>query len=225
MSEAKISKSTQFSKAIADSIGDMLSSQNYPRRSAFDPYEMTDCPKRLLYKRNGDQPEKNYPTNKDSIDETLRIEKWRHFLSRSEGIRIAESEFKVADSQTNLVSNINFIVEYKDELAVVKVMTIEEDTFEKIRKDGHALRKDVVGLTLEMWLSEIPKGLLIYEDCHKGFMALEISPLQQVITVVKNKCSLVADRSMSGMEIQRPYPKKDKECSLCEFENKCWGTN
>lgn len=191
-------------------------------REVFNSAYLTECDRRILYRSRGEKTEDKLPIGIDD-GESLK-NKWSNFFEKSIKINMIRKAFLVADCNYNIAGDIDNVVKIGDVFFVVMIKDLPSKDFN--RAENKAFRKDVVETMINMWLSEIQNGILIYEDRNTGiFSVYHIVPYVQIIEACKKKCLKMVAFKMKGGLPERPYKNNDeKECAMCEFKKVCWET-
>ena len=139
-------------------------------------------------------------------------------------LEIVQQKVLAYDANYGITDVIDCVVRYKDNLMVVNIQPVSNDEFLAVQKKG-ALRRHVVEIMIQMWLTEIQGGILIYENRdNNDFVMFHVKEYGPVIESVKKKCRLMVGYKVKGSLPDRPYQYKNRgeECRECEFVGECW---
>lgn len=196
-------------------------SWEYPL-SIFDPSHLTECPRRIIYRANGNPPEKpiSYLVFHSEI---FTKKKWIEFLSKFQSVHISGKNIVAADCHYNISGNVDAVLNIRDVNYVTKIQPVCNSNFSQIKKEG-ASKRHVVELIVYIWLTELNDGLLLYENQDSNeYMIFHIKFYEPVIKSVTKKCLELIENKIQGVIPSRPYKTRDSvECSECEFTNRCW---
>jgi len=190
-------------------------------REVFNSAYLTECDRRILYRARGEQALKHSEFSIiDGRDSTKN--KWSTFFSKSLKINLLEKDLLVADCNYNITGIIDSVIKIGNAVFVVMIKDLSSKEFSRVEK--RAFRKDIVETMINMWLSEIQNGILLYENRDTGvFSAYHIIPYVQIIEACKNKCLKMVGLKIKGGLPEKPYKNnEEKECQMCEFQTKCW---
>jgi len=192
-------------------------------RSIFCPSSMTECDRRLMYRvydLKSDIPSHcfKYESTQVSIKD-----RWLHYFDVFRGIKILEENYRVADGYLNMNGIIDAVISFDDSPVAAKIYGLDNTNFEKIKEKG-AFKKHVVDMILNLWMSDINDGILIYENKNnQDYVVLHVTPYQPIVESMKKKCLDLLQYKMQGLIPQRCYDNNDsKECKVCEYKTKCW---
>ncbi|MFA5314043.1 MAG: hypothetical protein WC375_12145 [Methanomassiliicoccales archaeon] len=187
----------------------------------FTPEHIAECPRRIIYRSLGQQSESSISYLEFSQTERLR-EKWTDFMGRCRGIKVIDKNVVVADWERNLYGSVDVIIKYVDDIYVVQVCGVQTSEIEKIRANG-AIKNDVLATMLKLWMIEKKNGFLLYDDQQGNFCIFQIKYSTPIINSVIKKCNTLLQFKLNGGIPARPYnDKMAKECTKCEYQNKCW---
>jgi CRISPR/Cas system-associated exonuclease Cas4 (RecB family) len=189
--------------------------------SSFDPSELTQCPRRLLYKVNG---EYEGCLKGEDRKRNFTVSKWLDAIKKCRKMRLMKERACVSDCNYNIVGYLDAVVEVSDRLAAVKVQGVSHSDFKDIQRKG-AKRKQVVEVMAYIWMTEINDGLLIYEDeTNDEFTVFHIVHYEPIVQSIQRKCLTMLKYQQEGRLPSRPYKTNDGgECKSCEFNRSCWG--
>jgi len=192
-----------------------------PIDGSFDPSRITECSRRLSYRAAGVASSFSDSYLNDQTDEAIKT-KWISILEICPSVKVMEAHLVVADSKFNITGNIDAVIEL-DDIYVTLIKPVSDCDFGNVVENG-AFKKDVIEAVLYLWLSEIKNGMLIYDNKNNGgHLVFHVEPYAPIINSVKAKCSDLVQHKLMGQLPKRPYKNKNsKECSICEFRDKCW---
>ena len=217
-------KQDSCSKMVVSLIQDDMEKRSREHfSSVFDPLEITECPRRLIYRSLRHDQDFPYFDYVNFSTQSFVAQKWIDYFDKSKKIVLKASKYYVSDCKFNIGGLVDAVISVKDEIIVVKIRSVNDEDFQKIQKKG-ALKKDVIASIVQLWLMEIEDGLLIYEN--KNDQRYEIFHVEQhkpILESVKQKCMSLYKNLAIGQVPCRPYKTKNsKECGLCEFQTSCW---
>ena len=194
----------------------------------FNPCEITQCDRRILFRTKG------YPeefTVKQKVDGWLQQQthnackdKWLNFFSYSIKANTIERDVTRADINYNLYGVLDAVMKIGDLPIVLMIKPVYDRIFQKVVAEG-AIRKHVVEQMVKMWLAEIPHGLILYDNLETGAYTLfHVTPFKPLLEAIRKKCTKLNLVRLKGGLAQRAYKAKALECSVCEFNKRCWET-
>lgn len=198
---------------------------NWVISTGFKPSDATQCPRRLVYRAFGNNPDQNSGVSYlDKTNDNFLRAKWVEILGRCRKIKVLEESATVSDGNFNITDIIDFVANIDGIINAVKIYGVDNKDFLKIQKDG-AFKKHVIELMIQIWLLEIKDGLLIYENKNdQSYTMFHIEPYQPIISSVKKKYLGLMEHKIQGTLPEKPYKTKtSKECERCEFIKTCWG--
>ena len=189
--------------------------------SVFDPSHLTECPRRIIYRAQGCNPESFSYLN--TMGELFARKKWLEYLGKCKSIKVVDKNIVAADCHYNISGNVDAVLNIGDCNYVAKIQPVNNSDFKQIEEKG-AIKKHVVELIVYMWLTELRDGLLLYENQNTyKYTVFHVKPYAPVIKSVIKKCSGLMESKIQGVIPVRPYKTKDaNECKVCEFSKKCW---
>jgi hypothetical protein len=193
----------------------------YPT-SSFDPSRVTDCPRRMIYRVNGNKQD-FFDTYMDSISVSMAKTRWLDFFDKCKFIRKVERNLTIADCHYNISGCIDATLKIDNIIYITKIQSVNDFDFSQIKSKG-AFKKHVIEVVVYLWLAEKKDGLLFYENKNTHeHLTFHVSPYQSIIKSVTEKCTNLIDCKMKGIIPKRPYKTKDgNECSKCEYRKTCW---
>jgi len=208
----------KFSKSLKDNVEKLFQKgYNDICHGVVSSSDITKCDRRMYYTIMGiDNP----VSLSESMHHTYMIQKWSDILSRDKSFKLVEKEFVVADHNHNITSKIDIIGRIEDLPVVVMIKEVTDETFQS----NQTKRQHVIEVMVQMWLSEINDGFLIYESIiSKRHNVFHILPNVSVLNAVKNKLLNLRDCKIIGTPPERKYEAADaNECQQCCFTEKCW---
>lgn len=219
--EFKFVKQDAFTELLEKRIKE-INDKTRISNSVFSSLEITECPRKLVYKSMGIESTNN-PSNLHMITQELIENKWRDLFFHCKDMgNIIDIDLRPADCHYNLCGKITAVLHMNDVFVVVKVHGVNNELFSKIKKRG-AIKKHIIDLLVNMWLMEESHGLLIYENTDNlNYKSFHILPYKPVIDSVRKKCLEMLDHKIQGDFPKRPY--KDfgsQECTACGFLKRC----
>jgi len=216
-------KKDEWTKDIHGLIKDEIKRRNFVKNNeVYNPTQITECPRRIIYRARGTKVDQNYSYQQDVIREYTK-NKWVDFLDSFSGIKVVARDVVTADCNYNLNGKIDAILKIKDCIFVLLVKVLSEDEYSKVNEEG-SIKRHVIELMLLMWLSEVKNGLLLYENKNtQDYNIFHILPYKSIITSAKNKCLQLFGNQIKGTIPLRPYKEKNnRECIVCEYQTICW---
>jgi len=195
-----------FNKGYNDISNEVIMSSN-----------ITRCDRRIYYELIGVETS---GSKFEELHKTYLIKKWVDILLKTKTFEIINSNVMVADHNYNIVSEIDVIGKFSGAPVVIMIKEVEESTF----LNNSTKRLHVVEIMVQMWLSEINDGFLIYENIlTKRHNVFHILPNVSVLNAVKQKMIILRDCKVIGKLPERKYETPDSnECKECCFTDKCW---
>lgn len=195
-----------FNKGYNDISNEVVMSSN-----------ITRCDRRICYELIGVETSGN---KFKELHKTYLIKKWVDILLRTKTFEIINSNTIVADHNYNIISEIDVIGKFSGVPVVIMIKEVEENTF----LNNSTKRSHVVEIMVQMWLSEINDGFLIYENIlTKRHNVFHILPNVSVLNAVKQKMIILRDCKIMGKLPERKYETPDSnECKECCFTDECW---
>jgi len=184
---------------------------------AIDSSEVTRCDRRMYYSMIDF---KNVGSRSKAVHESYIVSKWCDILQQGRTVDILDKKFLVADSNFNVCSVIDIVGRMLETPIVIKIKEInDEDYSSKVAKRPH-----VIEVMVQMWLSEINDGFLIYENSlTKEYNVFHILPNASVLNAVKSKLLKLIDSKNMGILPERKYETSSaNECKECVFLGRCW---
>jgi len=183
--------------------------------STFNPKNITECPRRIIYRSTAVKPNKP-KTNRDEIDLS-------RFMLVGTSMKILNSGLFVSDCNYNLVGKLDYVIQICEESVATKIYVVDDETFRSILKKG-AIRKNVVEVMVYMWLVELNNGLMVYVNKNTNkITSFHIKPYKPIIKSVITKCKNLLEHEFKGTVPDKPYKTRmSNECRQCEFEIECW---
>jgi len=182
----------------------------------FNVMHLTECPRRIMYRAN--QKEKLLV----DLQSKYYKMKWLDIISNSKGIKVIDKNILAADSEYNLVGNVDAIIACGKYVSVIMFDAIDEKSDSAFEHGG--LRRQIVSLMASMWLTEVDNGVLICENKNNNdYFLSHVTIHNSIINSVKTKCrKLMEDKILQQLPV-RPYERNDSdECNGCEYKSKCW---
>ena len=212
----------EVSKPLEESINDLRYCALPVTDSSFHPSQITECPRRLIYRVNGDADKMHIGDGlyQSIQDETFK-NKWITLLEKVKFVKVLHKNAIASDCNYNLFSKVDAVINIKGDIFAVKaIKTCGLDEMEEIRNKG-AMKKHVIEMVLYIWLLEVDGGILIYDSDYEHCM-FHIKPYKPIVESVIEKCRKLCDFKLAGQIPNRPYKSKAKECSDCEYRCVCW---
>lgn len=213
----------ELASSLEKSIQDLKNNSQFYPDSSFHPSQITECPRRIIYRVRGDLKDGTSLFN--SIDSEHFKNKWISILEKIKFVKVLHKDVIASDCNYNLYEKVDSVINIGGDIFAVNAISVNNDDMVKIIKNG-AIKKHVVAMAVYVWLLEINGGFLIYENEKKDFYIFHIKPYKPIIDSVIDKCNKLCDFKLKGKIPNRPYETKAKECTCdCEFETLCWGNN
>jgi len=220
-SEIKFVCRDEVSKPLEESINDLRYCSLPVPDSSFHPSQITECPRRLIYRVNGAADKIVGENIYQSIQDETFKNKWITLLEKVKFVKVLHKNAIASDCNYNLFSKVDAVINIKGDIFAVKAIhTCGLDEMEEIRNKG-AMKKHVIEMVLYIWLLEVDGGILIY-DSDYGHCMFHIKPYKPIVESVIEKCRKLCDFKLAGQIPNRPYKSKAKECSDCEYRCICW---
>jgi hypothetical protein len=164
--------------------------------STFDPFRLTECPRRLVYRITGVNCSIS-TLYMDYQNELAMKEKWFRIFTDCKKIKFLEKDAVVADAKYNITGKINAVISFDDDIYITQIKSVCDEDLKNIKQKG-ALKKG-------------------------GYLIFHIEPYQPIIKSVKSKCLEMMRHKMEGSLPERPYKNcSSNECNICEFLHLCW---
>jgi len=221
VSDLKFVCRDETSKSMEELVSDLKSiSPDFPIDSSFFPSQITECPRRIIYRVRG-----TTYISKESIFKCVKKEsfknKWISLLEKSKSIKVLHKDVIASDCNYNLYSKADCVINLKGDILAVKSIQVTKDEFNQVYKKG-AMKKHVIEMVVYIWLLEVDSGLIIYESEEEDFYIFHIKPYKSIINSVIDKCTKLCDFKLKGQIPNRPYKLESKECEVCEYKSLCW---
>lgn len=191
--------------------------------STFNPSNMTECPRRMVYRAMGTKEEPIRYSYLEFNNHAFIKKKWLVCIKNCRTVKVLEENLVAADCNYNITGNVDAVINVNGIVAVLKICPVTNEDFCKIITRG-ALKKHVVAIMIDMWLTELNDGILFYEnqDTNK-YLVFHTKPYRPIIKSVQRKCLELENHRINGSMPVKPYKKENSsECSQCEFFKKCW---
>lgn len=220
MKDLKFVTKDDLSKTFETMLESERASLNKPEfRSVFNTSEITECPRRIVYKSL--EPNFSFPYTTPIYIK----KKWTDLLSKCKHLQQIDVCNIASDCNYNLWSTVDSFLNVDGTIVVLKVQPVSAKDFTKVQQEG-AIKKHVVDLMIQVWMAEKEDGILVYENRESldEYIALHVKPYRPIIESVKKKALQMLDHKVKGTIPKRPYENKSaNECGGCEFQTKCWG--
>ena len=217
-----VKKGDDVCKFIESFLDREKNARNIIYGSGIDPEEITQCPRRLIYKTQNTKP-KNFNTR--WITELKTKEKWIEYLRTArEGILVIESELPLSDCNFGIEGKIDVVASiFKDRKYVIQIHALSNKDFLTVQNKG-VIKKHVMAMQIYLWQTELDDGLLIYENKNnQNYQVFHIEKYLPIIGSIKDKLSRLRKSKLIDNLPSRPYESSAaKECSNCEFIKECW---
>ena len=203
-------------------VGKLLNEANDKRekvlRTTFDPLEITECDRRLIYRIMGEQEKK---TNLELICKDFLKKKWVEYFKKI-NIKVIEKNLVCSDCNYNLVGNVDIVIQLKGLITIVKVHIVDNQKFLTVMEDG-PFKKHIIDLMTNIWLSETDAGLLIYENrIDNRFSIFDVNQYDPIIRSVQKKClNLLTHKTLGKFPVRSYKNATSFECEKCEFKEQC----
>ena len=213
-----ISNNDDVVKSISDIIvkSDVLS--KYPS-STINPDIITECKRRIFYKVSGEKY-KNKHILKEKHKESS-VKKWVEYLSKCKNINLMDSDVVFTDSECNICSKVDALLEIDGISYVIKVKPVSDEIFKDVKSNG-ALKKDAIEVVIQLWLVEIKDGILIYDNNdNQDYLIFHINKYKPVINSTIEKCKEIIKHQLTGIKPNKLKDTNNKECLICEYRDIC----
>ena len=226
MSDEKVQKFVKMDE-ISSLLNTCIQKENDYRSSrcpssVFDPSHITECTRRIIYRANGVNQEKN-PSYLLMQDELFSRKKWFEYFEKSRFVKVIDKNIITADCHYNISGNADIILKIIDSIYVVKIQPLSCEDFARVQKEG-AFKRHVIETMIYVWLLEIHDGLLLYENKNTNdYVVFHVQEYAPIIKSVMKKCTELMENKIQGTIPSRPYKTKESvECCKCEFNQQCW---
>lgn len=191
----------------------------------FDPNELTECGRKIVYRSIAENYKLPISELELYTNQYAKV-KWIQMLHKMSGIKVIDSWAKASDCNYNMVSTIDCVIEIAaldDMQSIVYIKSLPSSDYKYVVGHG-APRKDIVRVTTDMWLIEIPKAIIIYENRDTlEYTAYSVLPQNAIINSIKLKAKELYAYKLNGEIPPRPYKICTSiECQACEFSKTCW---
>lgn len=221
--ESIFSKKDILTGLMEKTIESEIKSRNFKfNNEVFYSCSITECERRIIYRANGVKSE-TAPSVMEAYSQQAVKNKWITFFSDSKKLKLIEKNLTVADCSVNLIGKVDGVLKLGDLLMIFMVHGLSSEEYNIICERG-ARRKQIAEIMINMWLAEIPHGIIIYENKNNNeFCFYHVEPYEPIIESVRKKCLNMINFKMLGIIPTQPYKNKEsKECNMCEFVNTCW---
>jgi hypothetical protein len=208
----------KFSKKIKDDVENLFEmGYTFISHETISSSEITQCDRRIYYKLMGESP---LSFGKKGKHRSYMLDKWIDVLSRIDDFEFLEKDYTVANSECNVVSQVDIYGKLDDIPIIIMVQEVDQETFQKDK----AKRNHVIDLMTQIWITQVQDGFLIYESLiTKEFNVFHILPNNSVLNSIKEKLRNLWDCKILGTMPERKYETSDsKECQQCKFIDICW---
>ena len=216
-----LSKENIFAKKddVANFIKDNLSLSinilNKGIEKGINSSELTRCNRYLYYKYFS-----GIPYRIDQIIKQAVVEKWKKVFLANKSFDIVTTSYACADIKYNIVGTIDLIIKVVDDPRKPLIVMLKKKNVDDIN-NGKVLRKDIVEIMANMWMSEIADGILIYEnEQDMNIEVFHIIPDTCLINSIKDTCKNIFKIVKTVPD--RPYSGVSDECKKCYFRKLCW---
>lgn len=148
-------------------------------------------------------------------------QKWKSIFLNA-GIRCSEKDLYFSDMKHKIHGFLHLTIKIHNDVLGANIFTVSKENMGKVIDNG-PFRSHIVENTMNVWLSELRRGLIIYDCFDQDIMdykMFEISPSNNIVNSVCKKF-LKIDSSDSLLDI--PYENMcNQECAECPFRSECW---
>lgn len=222
--EVKFVCRDEVSKLMEESVDSLRNYSLFSPDSSFHPSQITECPRRLIYRVNGTSAGM-YVGNSpyESVEKESFKNKWLALLEKVKSVKILHKDAIASDCNYNLYSIVDAVINIKGDIFAVKAIQTYGDEMDEVRNKG-AMKKHVIEMVLNIWLLEVDGGILIYDSKENyGHCMFHIKPYKPIVESVTEKCKKLCNFKLMGQMPNRPYKSKAyKECIACEYRGLCW---
>ena len=194
-------------------------------REIYSPDRATECERKMLYEIFNGKSDILADCGEDAGDSFILQHKWASLMMRMDGVILHGVSVPVNDAKYNLSGQIDMLLEFENRnmKAIDMVRSVYPEEMSQIKLKG-PFRKHVVSDMINMWMIEIPNGIMIYEDqLNKDIEIFHVVAYNPIINRAKEKFLEMERFRMMGQVMDRPHKDpNDKECVSCLFKQKCW---
>lgn len=186
----------------------------------FSTGQLTQCPRRIIYRLNN-------RTHKDinvcDLDQSYKKYKYIDLLLKDKSIALLNRNLTITHASYNLYGFIDAILKIKEEKVVFMFKLMPLNKFCILLDSCSPPRSDIIEIMTNMWVTEIPHGLLCYEEPETFlFKAFHIKPYKPILKSVFKKCEGLVSYKILEKIPDKPYQDKSAECEVCEYKARCW---
>ena len=140
----------EISKLLETSIQEMRVVSSIVPDSSFHPSQITECPRRIIYRSRGDKSNTG-----ETLFNTIRMDlfknKWTHILEKIKPIKVLHKDVIASDCNYNLYSKVDSVINIDGDIFAVKAFPVCMREFDEILSKG-AMKKHVVEMVVYTWL-------------------------------------------------------------------------
>jgi len=186
--------------------------------SSFDINLIHRCSRQQILRSRSSATRKN--VNKVFHENAIK-NKWTEILRACKKVRIVENKPMLADTNCNITVIADVVIEFKDNIYIVNVVSVDSQIFSKV-KDNGPRRKDVITMQAYIWLSELEKGIIIYEDIsNQQYDVFLVRKDILMINAIETKLKKLTSFQISGVIPDVPDDINKIECESCEHKQTC----
>jgi hypothetical protein len=201
----------------------------YNNLEVINAFDLTRCQKRIFYSITGEQKQDVKMSGFNGLDNIYQKSfrnKWFETLELIEDVKILGKDIVVGNDKYCLKSTIDAILQIKSLATVFMARSLSSSDFQlSFSLISKPRRAHIIELMMNMWMVEIPHGLILYENRDTLDITLfHVVPEMSLIRAYCDKCKHIADAKIGfSKDVKRAYLDRDNdECGSCEYSNKCW---
>ena len=204
-------------EALEHAISIYIDGRN-PTSSTFKAEHIHECSRRLIHRARGEKPASN--SYMSDLGLSCFKNKWLSIFEKIPDINLIASWVDCCDQKRNIVSVVDCIVEFEEIKYCVNFIPMGDKLYKQTKKDGF-IKRDVVKITCDMWMTEIYNGIILYENTITGeYSIFRINFVKDVAKEIIKKCD---DLLLCFLYDKLPDKIEDRtQCRVCEFNHKCW---
>lgn len=182
--------------------------------------QLTNCTRKTLYRVYGEEYDIDMA---EELHQQSVKHKWLDFIEQSRIAKLIDKNIEAADTKYNLASRVDGVFRIGELTFTVLIKSVHNEEFQRI-KERSAPRRDIVQLMMDMWLTEVKDGLLLYDNRETNdILTYHVLPYQPIINAACGRCLEMRDHKLMGKLTKRPYDSSDsEECLACKFKATCW---
>jgi len=221
-----LKQDTKLLAATQDAIKSEIKRRNFSfDHEVFNLKHLTECPRRIYYRAQGFAAE-TQPDFLEKYHLEYTKKKWIDLLSQSKKIKILDQNILAADTNYNLVANVDAVFTCETFTSALLVDSLSSEQYTEANQAG-GLRKQIFELMVAVWLTEVQNGILICENREtREYFLSHVIIHKPIIEGVKSKCKKLMEQQVLQQLPSRPYDSdSSQECLVCEYRETCWKKN